>query len=366
MANSPFRITSILALSLWCSQLQADPLLELVTANGHFQGRNSAHNQEVCWLTEPRGGLLRIPLSDVTSFRKVGVDFVPSSPAAVANELRPGLGREMEVQVRGPFVVVAPQGTARLYADVAERVNQSFQGYFSRRSWKLNRIEFPLVIMVCPTRDNFDQVCRAGGMMPSPLLQGFYHPQSNRVTMFHLDDAGTTSAGVGSGLAESLRKTLIHETIHQLAFNSGLHSRMAGNPRWVVEGLAVVMETGALESAVANGAQDRINRNRLDHFLQYRQTRRQGTIAEYISGDERLYISQPLDFYSEAWALTFYLSEQRRPEYLQYLKRLAARSPLQEPPTPEERIEEFQSVFGKDLKWVEVQFQRFIDGLEPR
>ncbi len=359
-------IVSIVFVFLLHSAL-ADSVIELVTQEHTFQGRNLAHNSQWCWLASTDGVLMKVNLREVSSFRKLNRDFTPKLPAAIASELRGEVASGMEVQTRGNFVVIAPTGNAHVCADAAEQVHRSFSNYFSRRNWALDQLEFPLVIMVHPSRLEFDKECEAIQIPTSSELKGFYHPQTNRVTLYvEVGSENKAKETSNKGLPDSVRKTLIHETIHQLAFNTGLHSRIAANPRWVVEGLAVDMEAGLLNSSGSQDINSRVNKDRLDWFRQYRATRRSGTIADLISNDEGIYQKSPLDFYSEAWALTFYLSEARRPDYLRYLQRLKEKQTMHAVDSPEERLADFQTVFGNDLAWMEIQFLRFIDGLESR
>ncbi len=125
-----------------------------------------------------------------------------------------------------------------------------------------------------------------------------------------------------------------------------------------------MLEAGALDSTVRSDTAGRINPERLKWFQEYRTSRRQGTILDLISREDELYQANPLDFYSEAWAFTFYLSEARRPDYVRYLKRIAERDPLDPTYTADERVADVQAVFGRDLRWLETQFLRFMDKLE--
>ena len=43
-------------------------------------------------------------------------------------------------------------------------------------------------------------------------------------------------------------RTIVHEAVHQLAYNSTLQRRMADNPYWVSEGLATYFESPDLNS----------------------------------------------------------------------------------------------------------------------
>jgi len=344
----------------------AAPIVELTVSGTPYQGLNIAHNDSVCWLAERDGSYERIDLAKVSGFRKAGSEFRSFTPAALGGELRREFGRKFEIKTRGHFVIAAPSGQAEQYADLLASVERSFHGYFSRRGWALIDSTFPLVVIIYPTREEFDKACLTDGVRPSPNLRGFYHPQSNRVSLYDQSN-GHQSQSTGASnkirIDEATRSVAVHETIHQLAFNSGLHQRIGENPRWVVEGLATMLESGALESTVRGNTSERINVSRLKQFQDYRAHRRQQTILHLIQNGEELYRAAPIDFYSEAWALTFYLSETRRPDYVHYLKRIASRDPLQSTDSPEQRLSDFQSVFGKDVRWIETQFLRFIDNL---
>ncbi len=347
----------------------AAPIVELKTADKTFQGMRLAHDREVCWLIKDDGSLQHVSLAEVIAFRKTGQEFTAKTPNALADEIRKGLPRGMDVQVRGKFVVIAPQNRSRAYADAVANVENAFRSDLSRRNWTLDSVPYPLVTVVHASRADFDAECHAAGMPISGILKGFYHPQSNRVTLYDIPpspDTAKSRAASGSGageIPEEVRETLTHETIHQLAFNSGLHSRLAQMPRWVVEGLAVNLEGSALNANLSGKIDARINKDRFDQF---QENRAKGTLlplADLIADGEQYYATNPLGFYGESWALTFYLSEKRRPEYLAYLKKLAARDPLKNPYSPADRLADFQTCFGTDLKWMEVQFLRFMESL---
>lgn len=349
---------------------QAAPIVELSVPGKTYQGLNVAHNAEFCWLAARDGTYERIDLAKVTSFRKAGAEFHGQTPASLAGGLRESLGRKYEVRTRGHFIICAPAGQAELFADLVVSVERSFNGYFSRRGWPLVDSPFPLVVIIYPDRVEFDKACVAVGMPPTSYLRGFYHPQTNRVSLYDqsaeigIPKTAASKRDSRPALDDATRAVIIHETIHQLAFNSGLHQRVGENPRWVVEGLATMLEAGALDSTVRSDSNSRVNVERLQHFQEYRAKRRTGSIVDLVQQDEKLFQSAPLDFYSEAWAFSFYLSESRRPDYVKYLKRIASRDPLKSPYSPDERLADLQHAFGKDLRWLETQFLRFLDKLE--
>src|SRR5262245_20690259 len=49
--------------------------------------------------------------------------------------------------------------------------------------------------------------------------------------------ASAPDSPVWASTEAGLKDTMIHEATHQVAFNTGLHSRLGCNPKWVVEGL---------------------------------------------------------------------------------------------------------------------------------
>jgi hypothetical protein len=366
-------LLAVLLCLCWTVAAHGGALVELTVDGTPYQGLSVIHNKEICWLAAKDGSYERLDLVQVSKFRKVGGEFRSLSASALASELRKDLGKGLEVTTRGDYVVCAPAGKAQAYADLVGGVQKSFSSYFNRRGWKLEQADFPLMIMVHPGRKEFDKACAATGMASSPLLKGFYHPQTNRVTLYDSDGepappppggkTKTISVSKG-GVGEGSRHTVVHEAIHQLAFNAGLHPRVGQNPRWVVEGLATMLEAGALQSTTRDDVDSRINKERCDWFRQYRAQRRKTTIVDLITRDEELFAAAPLDFYSEAWAFTFYLAESRRPDYVLYLKKIASRDPLAPTYPAAERLADFQAIFGKDPRWVETQFLRFIDGLE--
>lgn len=328
------------------------PTVELVLDGAAHQGRALAHDRQICWLLERNGALHRIPLQEVSSFRKVSGEFRPATTVELRDELRRQYGQRYEIVTRGQYVVCAAPGRAREYAELLDQAARAVHGYFARRGFQLPRLEFPLVVIISPTFEEFAGYAREEGFPVSPLLHGYYNPRTNRIAMYDAD-------------SPAARGTLVHEAVHQLAFNYGLHSRTGRNPRWVVEGLAMMLEVDGGRTVRGSGSTTlNVNRERLAHFREDRRHRRRRTIADLIADDEPLFKSAPLDAYGEAWALTYFLAETRPSDYFRYLKRIADRDPLAADATPQDRIEDFQAVFGQDLNRLEVQFLRYLDGLE--
>ncbi len=381
----PLRATLLAALLVLTAARGAfggKPTLELVVADRPHVGMCLARDDHACWLQSADGRFTRIALKDVTSFRKVSPSFRSLTVMEAREQLGRELGRGFEVAAAGQYVVAAPPGRARAYADLLDGVERSFTTFFSRRDFDLARMEFPLLAIVFPDASTFARYCADDGMRYVPGLKGYYNPLTNRIALFDSDDSLTRNdasaeepdlaaaqAALDTPLLNvatiqaDLRDTLVHEATHQLAFNTGLHPRLGENPRWVVEGLAMIFERQVGNSSAGRFGSEtaRINDERHQWFMQ-RARSRLISVEELVTGD-RAFSSATLDAYSEAWALTFYLSERRSADFADYLQTIRARDPMSTY-SPEERLADFQKCFGQDVAWLQVQWLRFMDELQ--
>ena len=156
---------------------------------------------------------------------------------------------------------------------------------------------------------------------------------------------------------------IIHEGTHQVGFNVGIHSRLGTTPRWIVEGLATVLEPPGIRSRGKAG-KDKINEERLSWFHgDYSQRRKHGDLAKVIASDD-FFGSQSLDAYSLAWSITYFLTDNpaRAGKFAKYLKKVADRNPLHVY-SEKERLSDFQEIFG-DIARVEIDLVRSIERLQ--
>lgn len=343
-------------------------LIEMTVGEMKHVGKSVAHNDEVCCLVATDGRLTEIDLQKVTAFRQVAATFRPLSVIDVRDQLAREMGRGFEVATRGKYVVAGPPGKARQYADLLDQVHRSFTTFFSRRNFGLTEPEFPLIAIVFPDVRAFADYCRKDGMQYAPGLRGYYDAYSNRVALYDegeplasVDGPGELTGAHFATIQAGLRDTLVHEATHQLAFNMGLHNRIGENPRWVVEGLAMIFERDATGGGRYGSEKSRINEERFDWFR--RETRgRPVPLKEFVAGD-RPFGTSVLNAYSQSWAVAFYLAERRSADFADYLRRMRGRKSLAAY-TSEERVADFQTSFGDDIDWVEVQWLRFMDDLK--
>lgn len=381
-------LTALVLTTLLCASANSgDALLEVEAGGQTYVGRSLRHNQEVCWLLAPDGRLHGVAINAVTSFRKLSDSFRPISPSALRSQLREELGREYEVTSRSKFVIAARDGTAEPYAELLDRVYRSFVRYCSRRSLRLTEPEVPLVVIVYADVNQFIARCRQDEVGYDSTLRGYYHPDTNQVALYDPGDGLTLRTSGESGgatlfslehevrptvgvtrngfarIQAGLRDTLVHEATHQLAFNMGLHSRVAENPRWVVEGLALMFEQQVPPESRAARTSD-VNEDFYIWFnTRVRPDWKPGTLREFLASDRSFGGANVVDTYSIAWALTYYLCHRRSADYAAYLNTIRGRDAF-EGYTAENRLSDFQDRFGNDIDWLEVQLLRYIDGLE--
>ena len=274
-----------------------------------------------------------------------------------ASEMKSGLqqefGKQFDVSTTRHYLVVHPAGERDQWANRFEELYKRFTHYFRVRGFSPTEPLYPMVAIVFRNQDEYFRHGAKGGTPMRPGTLGHYDPASNRVFLF---DATASSTVDWSQNAD----TIIHEATHQTAHNVGIHQRFTEAPRWLVEGLATMFEARGVWDAHSDQSQaDRINRGRLTDFQDYVATRRKpGALAQLITTDNT-FRTDVIAAYAEAWALSFYLCETDPRLYGAYLAKTAARPPLSDYPAAE-RMADFQSVYGNEMKMFETKFLRYM------
>lgn len=347
-------LTVCLELSLSGARVTAaDPtqLLELQIEGQKRTGAVVANNGTQAWFLERDGRLDSIEIASVKEFRVLGT-FRAYSAIEIRERLSRELGSQFKVTATGQYVVAGPPESVERLAPLFEGLYRECLTTFSSRGVKVQPPSTPLIALILTDRSRFEEYCRAENVTPQPGLRGFYLPTSNRVALY---DTGKQSG---------LDATILHEATHQVAFNIGIHSRLAVTPKWVVEGLATAFEREAFRlNDRRSRVEARVNPERYAWFQRLRKERYlPRSLGSFLQSD-KLFETATLDAYSQAWALTFFLMETRSAEYATYLRALAQRDPLADYPA-EARQRDFEQAFGRDLFLLETHFLRFYQNLE--
>lgn len=158
----------------------------------------------------------------------------------------------------------------------------------------------------------------------------------------------THSNSVGGDLSESIVQ---HEVAHQVLWNIGFHNAKGflTNPRWFVEGTAMMFEPISTGSSSNFGA---VNAERLKEYNELVSQDRLIAVRDFISTAD--YFGPQIDVaYPESWALVHYLNRTKRGRLKQYVEVINKRKATYKP-TPEKEIADFEKAFGTiDKKWVD-------------
>ncbi|MCA9267863.1 MAG: DUF1570 domain-containing protein, partial [Planctomycetales bacterium] len=318
------------------------------------------------------GVLWAVPPEEIVTHETNERPFVPDDAAALAKSLVDELGDGFAVHQTAHYVIA--YNTSRAYAQwcgaLYERLYQSYFNYWERRGVELVEPPQPLVAVVFDSKAAYVAYARRDLGDSAGAIIGYYNLQSNRVAMYDLASASTrgdrlgTMAQVNEVLAQpqatTTVATIIHEATHQLAFNTGVHQRLADIPLWLSEGFAMYFETPDLSSAKGWRTIGAVNRPRLVRFRQSLRSRRPDALETMLASDDQFRDPKAaLDAYAQAWALNYFLIQRYPEQYTQYLKVMAAKGPLLTD-TPETRLNDFDHAFGKPAKEIDAEFLAYL------
>jgi hypothetical protein len=336
------------------AQARGEEFMFRARLNGQMlEGKPLAWSAEQMLLLGRDGKLYDFNPKKATEAQKTSPRFFGYTSSEMKSALQQEFGKQLDVSTTRHYLVVHPAGERDQWANRFEDLYKRFTHYFRVRGFNPKEPPYPMVAIVFRNQSEYFRQAAAGGTPMRPGTLGHYDPKSNRVFLF--DSTGNTG-GDWSQNAD----TIIHEATHQTAYNVGIHKRFAEAPRWLVEGLATMFEARGVWDAHSDQTQaDRINRGRLVDFQDYvAKRRKEGALLAMLSSDQ-IFRTDVSAAYAEAWALSFYLCETQPRLYAAYLEKTAEREPLSDYP-PAERVADFQSLFGREMKMFEIKFLRYM------
>jgi len=300
-----------------------------------------------------------------------GVAARRAGPPRAAAESPRAFGQRVLAELPAGFSLLTTRhyvvcfDTSRDYAQwcaaLFERLHETFGNFWSQAGLEIVDPPRPLVVVIFADRAAYERHAAGDLGAAADRVVGYYNLMSNRVTTFDLTGtdglaAGATRPGgaaaeiMASPAAAGLVSTLVHEATHQMAFNCGMHRRLAPVPLWVSEGIATYFETPDLAADRGWRGVGAPNRSRLDQFLA---GYREGDIAAIVAADDRFRdADRPLDAYAAAWALTRHLTESKKAAFIAYLRDQAAKQPLAEE-SAADRTRAFEAAFGGSVAALE-------------
>lgn len=377
-----FRLTLLAFLLVGGSPLASAEVLERVTfeadgASRTVEGRVLVKAQDGGLLVQQRDGRLWTVTAETLKQREpTDQPFKPWTAAQLGRRLKTELGASFSIIQNRHYVIAssADPRYARWCGSMLERLHAAFVTYWKKRGRELTSPEFPLSAVILRDRAEFGRFASRDVGPAVATAVGYYSIMTNRMVFYDIaaipgQPAVKTPAEINRRLAAAplAVTTIVHEAVHQLAFNTGLNRRLADNPVWLTEGMAVYFETPDLRSRSGWRTIGRVNRSRLARFTEFARTRRRpGSLKSLVCRDERFREAvSEADAYAEAWALSYFLLKTQKPQYLRYLATIAAK-PLLTWDTPEQRQADFEAVFGGDWGGLERRFLKYIKRVKSR
>ncbi len=297
---------------------------------------------------------------------QLGIRLVEEGRAA-------GIEADFHVHTTDNYVIAAstPEAYSEWTSQLLERMQIAFQSYWKNRRFELTPLASPLPVLILSNQSQFAKMAEFDRTPASANGQGYYLVTANRIVLFDLtardgESPATTIAEVQRRAQQipASVATVVHEATHQIAFNLGMHRRYADNPVWLTEGMAMYFEAPDLSSRRGWSGIGKVNAPRLFRFREFLKTKREPDSIETLVRDNSRFADpdSAIDAYAEAWALTYFLIRTRIRDYSQYLQRISTRQPLRWS-KPEERLADFQSVFGNDFATLNREFLSFTSRL---
>ena len=348
----PFLLLSLVALAP-AETVLGQPAFKLQLEGRWIEGTPLVATDKQVFLLARDGQMWDFAPAKAKNYSQSSGNFYAYSQGELRGQLMKEFGSGFEVSGSGHYLVVHPAGQKDLWAPRFEELYRCFVLYFNTRAFRPAEPRFPMVAIVYPRQADFQKAAGADGGKNVGKMLGYYSPKTNRIALFDV------TAGRGGQDWAINADTIIHEATHQMAFNAGMHNRFGQTPKWVCEGLATMFEArGVWNNRVHHNQSDRVNRIQLAVFRRYLPRRSANAIAETVASD-RIFAKDTEGAYAEAWALSFFLSEQEPQKYVKYLSKTAAVKDFTEYRGPE-RLKDFTDIFGSNLPLLDARMKRFI------
>jgi hypothetical protein len=160
---------------------------------------------------------------------------------------------------------------------------------------------------------------------------------------------------VARHFAEENVSAATHEACHQIAFALGV-SR-AGQPTWLVEGLATLFEPQNRTTFVLEAA----NPARLGDARIAWAAGDGGKLRAILTDEIFAKVERRATAYADSWSLTYFLASRHAPQFARFLVEGALMPSA--PKSADARVADFQRFFGADLDALEREWRSYIEHL---
>ncbi len=347
----------VLVFSVCTCAAQPPRSLLVEITSGRFVGLPIHWGSQDAALLEPNGNIRIFEQHEVVQHQLLDEYFQPVSVNEARSKLQQELGSNYETVVTGPYILAAPLGQASRWESRFRTLLSGYVRYFETRGLTLRTPDFPLVVVVTPNREEFARFAHreTRGATLGDNLAGMYVPRTNRCILFNLPSGGSTNW-------QATEATIVHEAVHQLAYNTGVHERLFEHPLWFVEGLATMFEVPAVYDSTSTraGTADRFYASRAAEVLKFidGDPTQLGDLLNFLVANDHLFRSNPHEAYALSWAMTYYLSERMPKQYFEFIALQRQRG--FEPYSPENRQLDFRRAFNSSPQQLAPQVLQLI------
>ena len=291
--------------------------------------------------------------------REPADDPEPVSCETIVERLKEEFGAELfRAQISAPYVVglilsePLPKNCEnratnclKKGATFMKNVEKAFLEFAKELKFPVEeKTKYPLTLLIFETDDDFTKFTtkETGGRgLSAGAILGYYSPLTNRLVI-RMSECHSMS-------------TPLHEAIHQQCFNRGFIQRLAPVPAWFVEGIATGFE----------GNSDKINGKRpLQVNKSYIRAAIRARTVDWddVVADDAAFRGDVLagEAYGNAWSIHWFLVTKYRKQYIEYLKVLSQKKPL-ESDDATARVEDFERVFGNTIGKLQSEFPAWIE-----
>ncbi len=200
-------------------------------------------------LEERSGRIRRLTPTMIVSRKTPDAPFTPLLPDEMATELLSQVPAGFEIIQTDHYVICSNSSEeySQYCGKLLEKVFDEYFKFTTEQELPVRQPTAKLPIIILESESDFKAF--AARQHPETSFEntpGYYSIRENQTLLMDLtrDRSIRSASAIRKRLAEQPLQvgTMVHEAVHQLAFNSGLQVRMADNPVWFSEGLALYFE----------------------------------------------------------------------------------------------------------------------------
>lgn len=324
-------------------------------------------------LEDPTGCIHSIRAAEIVGRQMLDQNFQYLNDDKMAEHLLQTMGTSFAIHRTDHFVICsdASEIYTKYCGQLLESVHAKFLLFFSESTVRIHNPSSRMQVIVFRSTATFQEHARHQHPETDfSDVPGYYSIRDNQMLITAV--SGDRDFKRQSDLLRVLKmnrrqtETIVHECVHQLAFNTGLQNRYAEVPLWVSEGLAVYFEGTSGRGSLGWSRPGEASRIHLP-TLRKQPIFQQLPLATLISSNKPFQDSDLLaSAYSESWALVHFLVTRKRGDFDQILlgyQQLMPRKPI----SPIVHLERFVSATNQEIEATQKQVNHHISRLRvPR